>query len=513
MDSPCPLGYQESSSDEGRTTLALRMETRKLSRFISRRKRDKAVELCTRNPRLLRQGMTNSKDTALHVAINENKVDVVEKLIGIIEGKKTNQALIAQNKKDETPLHCAAARGSVRMCELILRAGSNMDEDLLGIPNKWNENPIFVAVVHNRKLAFIYLYDAACKKGEDPWDLYRYLVIRDPYGRDLAFYIINKCPELSQSFNAKGLGIQVDPLKYDPNPTSKTSPGRKSSNIFSLRSAHKKQGEDPIDKVENITNRALLAAAETGVIEVAYKILRRFPGIIPEDTVGSTNKNILMAAVENQQTEIFVALRQLMYVKSFVPSHYLFLKNEKDETPAQIFTRDHRGLVEKGNTWLKDTSQSCSVAAALVAGVLFATSRSIPGSIDAKGKPTLEGHPAFQLFAISGLIGLGFSVTALIMFLSILTSRKQPIDFKRGLPLKLLLGLSSLFVSIASMFISFCASHFFVLEDKFKKGIFPLYAVTCLPISFYAIAQFPLYMNLMKAIVKDVPQSQKYVQL
>ncbi|XP_028772234.1 uncharacterized protein LOC114729403 [Neltuma alba] len=331
-----------------------------------------------------------------------------------------------------------------------------------------------------------------------------------------------------------------------------------------------RSGGDRRDKVEDIINRARLAAAETGVIEVVHKILRSFPEIIPEDTVGPTNKNILMVAVENQQAEIFVALRQHLkkvpgkpnlwddlvhavddenntilhiaakydeslshgwqaygyamqmqceitwyeYVKSFVPSHYLFLKNEKGKSPEQIFATGHTGLVEKGNKWLKGTSQSCSVVAALVAGVSFATSTSIPGSIDTKGKPTLEGHPAFQLFAISGVIGLGFSVTALIMFLSILTSRTQPIDFKRNLPLKLLLGLSSLFVSIASMFIAFCASHFFVLEDKFKKGIFfPLYAVTCLPISFYAIAQFPLYMNLMKAIVKDVPQSQKSVQL
>ncbi|XP_028772260.1 uncharacterized protein LOC114729420 [Neltuma alba] len=768
------------------------METRDLSRFISRRDWHNAVELCKSNPRLLSQGMTNSKDTALHVAINDNRDDVVEKLIGIIESKRTNQALIARNNKKETPLHCAAARGSVQMCELILRAGDNMREDLLGIPNKWYENPIFVAVVHNRKLAFICLFDAARKKGEGYSDLYRYLVINRDTDRDahrdtdadadadrdtvlhsairrghadLAFYIIKKCPGLSHEFNTKGVSplellartpslfrssynlswwkhiiyfcIQVDPLKCDPNPTSKTNPDRKSSNKrhdkkdeaepvmnpknsaanqsfpynwatcyeilafvylnflgmmglgniftkikrvkekytwslqlldqllenycneeimkhaidpesgsdydlkhatdlesgsdhnpFEMLAAFRGRGRsrgggggngggDRRDKVEDITNKALLAAAETGVIEVVDKILRRFPGIIPEDTVGRTNKNILMVAVENQQAEIFVALRQHLknvsgkpnlwhdlvhavddenntilhiaakydeslshgwqaygyamqmqceitwyeFVKSFVPSHYLFLKNRKGKsteqifaidlkdlvekgntwlkdtsqsctveaalvagvsatskstqgkTPEQIFTRDHKDLLEKGTAWLKDTSQSCSVVAALVAGVSFATSKSIPGSVDAKGKPTLEEHPAFQLFAISGLIGLGFSVTSLIMFLSILTSRKQPIDFKRNLPFKLLLGLSSLFVSIASMFISFCASHFFVVEDKFKKGIFPLYAVTCLPISFYAIAQFPLYLNLMKAIVKDVPQSQKSVQL
>ncbi|KAJ7972745.1 Ankyrin repeat-containing protein [Quillaja saponaria] len=68
------------------------------------------------------------------------------------------------------------------------------------------------------------------------------------------------------------------------------------------------------------------------------------------------------------------------------------------------------------------------------------------------------------------------------MFLAILTSRYQPKDFHRDLPWKLLVGLSSLFVSIATMLVAFCAGHFFVLEDnRLRHAAFPLYAVTCLP--------------------------------
>ncbi|KAI9118969.1 hypothetical protein K1719_009644 [Acacia pycnantha] len=309
------------------------------------------------------------------------------------------------------------------------------------------------------------------------------------------------------------------------------------------------------------TYTPLLVAAQKGVIEVVNEILSQLPVTIYETT--SKDRNILQVAVENRQPSVIEAVKKLVYkelklnlwdnlvesvdtdgntilhlaakyeeskthpwqihgtamqmqweitwyeyVKSLSPRHFLSLSNAQDQTPEQIFTKGHEKLVKDSGDWLKDTSESCSVVAALVAGVSFATSSQVPGGTNGDtGKPTLEQQPAFELFAITALIGLCFSVTALIMFLSILTSRKLPRDFRRNLPLKILLGLSSLFVSIASMLVSFCAAHFFVLEDRFKKAVFPLYVATCLPVSFYAIVQFPLYMDLLKSIITRVPQS------
>ncbi|XP_054785921.1 uncharacterized protein LOC129292383 [Prosopis cineraria] len=682
-----PYLHRPPESSYGGISIELAIKSKELSRYLRQRDWGNVVRLCKECPELLSKGTESSKDTALHIAINDDRGNMAETLVDIIRTHRIEKALIAQNNREETPLHCAAARGSVQMCKLILKASDDMDMDkdlLLSKTNKWHENPIFVAVVHNHKLAFQCLCEAfpdgevfTFLFGGPDGDTILHSAIRREH-LDLAFQIIQKFPELSCHFNQKGRSplevlartpsafrssynlswwkqiiyfcIQVDPLKYDhhlhglekeegesaiPNKhvLNKSFPqnyatcfeflafvylhflgvlgfGRIFTDIKKVKQNYKwslqlldellekssneeymkhgndlesafpdesetfpfarNQSDDAVkgNKVERINNKALLAATKNGVIEVVDEILRRFPGTISEDTLGSSDKNILMVAVENQQAEIFVALRQHVtkvlgkpnlwrdlvhdvdekdntilhiaakydeslshgwqaygsamqlqceitwyeYVKSFLPSHFLFLENSAGQTPVQIFTKGHKDLVEKGSTWLKDTSQSCSVVAALVAGVSFA-SRTVPGGTDNKGKPTLEGHPAFDLFAISGLMGLGFSVTALVMFLSILTSRKQPIDFKRNLPFKLLLGLSSLFVSIVSMFISFCASHFFVLEDKFKKGLFPLYAVTCLPISFYAIAQFPLYMDLLKAVIKHVPRSQKYVEL
>ena len=190
-----------------------------------------------------------------------------------------------------------------------------------------------------------------------------------------------------------------------------------------------------------------------------------------------------------------------------MPFHFFPRNNKDGKTSREIFTETHSELVKDGSKWLIRTSNSCSVVAALIATVAFASSTTVPGGIkEESGTPTLENQPAFDVFAITSLVALCFSVTALVMFLSILTSRYQERDFGMDLPRKLLLGLTSLIVSIASMLISFCAGHFFVLKDKLKYAAFLLYAVTCLPITFFAIAQFPLYFDLIWAIFKKVPQ-------
>lgn len=193
------------------------------------------------------------------------------------------------------------------------------------------------------------------------------------------------------------------------------------------------------------------------------------------------------------------------YIKSLVPQHFYFRSNKHTKTAGEIFQESHKELVKDSGEWLKDTSESCSVVAALVAGVSFATASAVPGDYNDEGRPTLEGYSAFDVFAISSLIGLCFSVTGLIMFLSILTSRKEAKDFRRDLPIKLLLGLSSIFVSIAAMFVSFCTGHVFLLNSKYRTLLIPIYAATSFPVTLYAIAQFPLYIDLLAGILTKVP--------
>ncbi|KAL6210598.1 hypothetical protein ACLB2K_015830 [Fragaria x ananassa] len=296
----------------------------------------------------------------------------------------------------------------------------------------------------------------------------------------------------------------------------------------------------------------ILIAAKNGVTEMVEKILELFPVAIHD--LNAQKKNIVLLAVENRQPHVYQLLleKKIMkesifckvdkdgnsalhlaarlgeykpwlipgaalqmqweikwyeFVKNSMPFHFFIRYNKENKTARDIFTETHTKIIMDGGNWLTTTSQSCSVVAALVATVAFATATTVPGGTnDSNGRPTLENQPAFNIFAIASLVALCFSVTSMVMFLAILTSRYQERDFGKDLPRKLLFGLTSLFLSITSMLISFCAGHFFVLKDELKYAAFPVYAISCLPVSFFAIAQFPLYVDLVWATFKKVPQ-------
>ena len=195
-------------------------------------------------------------------------------------------------------------------------------------------------------------------------------------------------------------------------------------------------------------------------------------------------------------------------MKEKAPSHLIFQTNDEGHTPGEIFTEKHKEIVKESSEWLKKTSESCFAVAILIAGVAYATSTSVPGGTDeSTGKPNLQGQLAFSVFAITSLLALCFSINALVVFLAILTSRHPPKDFSpRGLPFKLLVGLTSLFVSIISMLVSFCAANFFMTKDVMHKVVFAIYVATCVPVSFYAVAHFPLYLDLWTTFLAKIPQ-------
>uniref|UniRef100_A0A2N9GMH9 PGG domain-containing protein n=1 Tax=Fagus sylvatica TaxID=28930 RepID=A0A2N9GMH9_FAGSY len=241
----------------------------------------------------------------------------------------------------------------------------------------------------------------------------------------------------------------------------------------------------------------ILIAAKNGITEIVEEIPGLFPVAIHD--MNEHKKNIVLLAVENRQPHVY----QLLLRRNVLRESVFRRVDHKGNSALHLSAKlgDHKPWLIPGAAlqiqWEIKWHEPWPLQA----------STTVPGGIkEESGTPTLENQPAFDIFAIASLVALCFSVTALVMFLSILTSRYQERDFGMDLPRKLLLGLTSLFVSIASMLISFCAGHFFVLKDKLKYAAFPVYAVTCLPITFFAIAQFPLYFDLLWAIFKKVPQ-------
>ncbi|KAI3469975.1 hypothetical protein Pfo_026638 [Paulownia fortunei] len=324
----------------------------------------------------------------------------------------------------------------------------------------------------------------------------------------------------------------------------------------STKAQHKNENEKDqnksVEKTPNVLvkDTPLLVAAKMGIPEMVKKIISTCPVAIQDQD--SDGKNVLMLAAENRQISVFDYLlktnlpeymflqldkdgnsilhlaamlgeflpwripgaalqmqweiKWYKHVKRSVPPLCFAHHNAKGETPRKIFRQAHEKLVKAGNQWLIKTSESCSLVAALIAGVAFATSATVPGGLDQRtGHPILEDHTAFDIFSITSLVALCLSVTALVFFLAIITSRCEERDFKANLPRKLLMGLTSLFGSIAAILVSFCAGHTFVLREELRFAAVPIYAFASIPVTFFAIAQLPLYFDLLRAACRKVP--------
>ncbi|KAK7348191.1 hypothetical protein VNO80_22741 [Phaseolus coccineus] len=319
-------------------------------------------------------------------------------------------------------------------------------------------------------------------------------------------------------------------------------------NEIENRENHKKKGS--VEKRKRVS--PILIAAKMGVNEMVEKILDTFPVAIQD--VDSDNKNVVLLAIENRQPRVYKMLtkRNLVkesafrhidnqgnsalhlaarykehrpwrvpgaamqmqweykwykLVKNSMPANFYARYNNKGQTAKQVFITSHEPLVKEGRKWLSKTSDSCTIVAALVATVAFTTSTTIPGgSNEETGVAVLHGQTGFKVFAVVSLVALCSSVTALVLFLSILTSRFQEKDVAMYLPKRLLLGMISLWTSIASILVSFCAGHYFLIEDGMKSSVYLIYGLTCLPVSFFVLVQLPLYLDLTLGIFRKVPQ-------
>ncbi|XP_028121599.1 uncharacterized protein LOC114318833 [Camellia sinensis] len=292
----------------------------------------------------------------------------------------------------------------------------------------------------------------------------------------------------------------------------------------------------------------ILIATKNGITEIVEFILERFP--LAMDDMNWDGKNIFLLAIENRQphlyklllekiirTSIFRAvdndgntalhlaaklgsrswiipglkmqweIKWYQFVKESMPLSFWAPYNKDGLTADEVFMNTHSDLVKDDIQWLMKTSDSCTIVTALIATVAFATSASVPGGVNGQnGEPVLRQERMFDVFSISSLFALCFSLIALITFLAILTTQHQAMDFRRKVPMLLLMGLTTLFMSIASMVVSFCGGHFFILKGVLRDASVVEYLVALLPLIIFVTVQFPLYFNVLRATITKVPE-------
>lgn len=111
---------------------------------------------------------------------------------------------------------------------------------------------------------------------------------------------------------------------------------------------------------------------------------------------------------------------------------------------------------------MKQTAKYCMLVTTLITTVVFTAAFTVPGGYNNNtGIPILENEKLFMVFPVSVAVATLSSLTSMLMFLSILTSRFSDDDFLKFLPLWLVNGVASLFVSIVAMMVAFCSSLLF----------------------------------------------------
>ncbi|PON31875.1 PGG domain containing protein [Parasponia andersonii] len=140
---------------------------------------------------------------------------------------------------------------------------------------------------------------------------------------------------------------------------------------------------------------------------------------------------------------------------------------------------------------MKDTSTSCTVVGALIVTIMFTVAFTVPGGNDQNtGFPLFSNKILFKIFMISDAISLFSSTTSVLMFLGILTSRYAEDDFLKSLPNKLIIGLSCLFLSIATMMITFSAALSIMFHGQVWIVV-PVIFLACAPVILFMWMQFP----------------------
>ncbi|XP_052181980.1 uncharacterized protein LOC127794772 [Diospyros lotus] len=174
------------------------------------------------------------------------------------------------------------------------------------------------------------------------------------------------------------------------------------------------------------------------------------------------------------------------------------VENNDNLTPMDLFVERHRELKNDGEKWLKETASSCSLLAMLIVTVMFSAAFTVPGGYENDtGRPVYMGSKYLTVFIISDALSLLFSSTSAMVFLGIYTSLFREEDFLKRLPITLICGLFTLFLSITTMVIAFSAALILTLREDFVWITLPVLMSASIPVIIYSVLNIPIFVHVL----------------
>ncbi|VVA33477.1 PREDICTED: ankyrin [Prunus dulcis] len=306
--------------------------------------------------------------------------------------------------------------------------------------------------------------------------------------------------------------------------------------------------EDDVRRDDDTNHTPLLIAARNGISEIVKKMLELHPQSVEAHNIDE-QQNILHVAIMHRWLEIFKLIKKsrlitsrmamkidsngntilhqaatmryysadtqrlggpalqlqdellwMVRVKKIISPHYIMKHNRENKTAEQLFNSEHAKLLQSAQTWIKETAQSCSTVAALVATVVYAAAYTAPGGNDSNGVPVLRHSSFFFTFAVADTVSLISSLASLVTFLSILTSPLEYQDFYRSLPFRLHLGFTLLFFSLITTMLTFTATILLLIHPQKKWTTSLIFVVSFLPVPVCGLMQLPLFKGFSQGL-------------
>ncbi|KAF8377143.1 hypothetical protein HHK36_030516 [Tetracentron sinense] len=146
----------------------------------------KFIEL---HPDVVNDFISETKDTALHIAVVSGQVQLVEELVKLMR----EESLELKNDVQNTALHLAASSGITKMAEAMVKKNRN----LLGIAGEKDRIPVVMASSCGHKDMVHYLYSVTAKEELNPEtsnngiSLLTSAIYADIYGKHI--FLLNHC--------------------------------------------------------------------------------------------------------------------------------------------------------------------------------------------------------------------------------------------------------------------------------------------------------------------------------
>ncbi|KAJ6317331.1 hypothetical protein OIU76_012966 [Salix suchowensis] len=218
--------------------------------------------------------------------------------------------------------------------------------------------------------------------------------------------------------------------------------------------------------------------------------------LVPLQLAAKLSPPSQLARISGAALQMQRELQWYKEVESIIDPRLKDNANENTQTTRELFTDEHKDLLAKGEQWMKDAATSCTVVGALIITIMFTAVFTVPGgNVQETGYPVFKDEKSFTVFIVADAISLFSSSTSVLMFLGILTSRYAEEDFLKSLPTKLIFGLSTLFLSIATMMVTFCAALIIMLNGRLEIVI-PVVLLASIPVTFFMLLQFPLLVEI-----------------